>query len=255
MLDSTQRFSGRVSHYERYRPTYPRAVLDVLESQCGLSGSSVVADIGSGTGILARLFLDRGLRVYGVEPNGEMREAGERLLAGYAHFTSVEGRGEATGLADRCVDFVAVGQAFHWFDPKGSRVEFQRILKPGGWVVLVWNWRRGGSTPFLAALEELLTRLAPEYPLVRQKQLDLNHIRSFFEPDDFRTVTLGNEQVLDYGGLEGLMRSASYMPVQGHPNHEPFFTELRSIYDAHQVGDRVILEYDTVLYLGQLGFD
>ncbi|MBA2441884.1 MAG: class I SAM-dependent methyltransferase [Rubrobacter sp.] len=135
--DPTQRFSSRAGDYARYRPSYPQAVLGVLREECGLTGASVVADVGSGTGILSRLFLKNGNRVFGVEPNREMREAGERLLGGYASFTSVPGTAEATTLRNGSVDLVTAGQAFHWFQAEETRREFARVLRPGGWAVLI----------------------------------------------------------------------------------------------------------------------
>src|SRR5208282_2924056 len=118
----------------RYRPGYPPALLDLLREECGLHSDHVVGDIGSGTGFLSELFLKNGNRVYGVEPNAEMRAGGEEYLSSYANFTSVDGSAEATTLPASSVDFVAAGQAFHWFDPQAARREFLRILKPGGWV-------------------------------------------------------------------------------------------------------------------------
>lgn len=141
-MDPKQRFSSRVENYEKYRPSYPAAVIDTLRGECGLSSRSTIADIGSGTGLFSRLFLDFGCRVFGVEPNPDMRAAGERVLSAYPRFTSLDGSAEATGLAVGSVDFAAAGQAFHWFDPPRARDEFARILRPGGWVVLAWNERR-----------------------------------------------------------------------------------------------------------------
>jgi ubiquinone/menaquinone biosynthesis C-methylase UbiE len=141
MQDPTQRFSDRVENYVRYRPTYPQVVVETLAVECHLTTASIIADIGSGTGILTKLFLDNGNRVL-VEPNREMREAGERLLVDCAGFTSIAATAESTTLPDHSVDFVTAGQAFHWFDREKARAEFTRILKPGGWVVLVWNDRR-----------------------------------------------------------------------------------------------------------------
>jgi SAM-dependent methyltransferase len=134
----------------------PPEVLPFLEGECGLTDRWVVADIGSGTGILSELFLGNGNRVFGVEPNAEMRRAAERLLGGDARFTSVAGSAEATTLAEGSVDLVAAGQAFHWFDPEAARAEFLRVLKPGGWVALAWNARRRSGTPFLEDYERLL---------------------------------------------------------------------------------------------------
>jgi SAM-dependent methyltransferase len=142
LTDSTQRFSGRVENYARYRPGYPDEVLDLLRQRCGLTEDSEIADVGSGTGALARLFLENGNRVFGVEPNAEMRGAGERLLRRYGRFTSVAARAEDTTLTEGSVDLVTAGQAFHWFDPGPTRREFARILKSGGFVALIWNTRR-----------------------------------------------------------------------------------------------------------------
>ncbi len=151
--DSKERFSNRVEDYVRYRPGYPRAVLDLLREECGFAPESVVADIGSGTGILTQMLLENGNVVYGVEPNAEMRAAGESLLQRYARFRSVAGSAEATTLPDASVDFVFVGQAFHWFEPKAARAEFERVLKPRGWVAVIWNERKKDATAFLREYE------------------------------------------------------------------------------------------------------
>ena len=138
-MDPTQRFSSRVADYVKYRPSYPEAIIDLLTAECGLTPDSIVAGAGSGTGLLAELFLKAGQRVWGIEPNREMREAGEEFLRGYQRFVSIAASAEATTLPDRSVDFVTAGQSFHWFDRARVGVEFARILKPQGWLVLIWN--------------------------------------------------------------------------------------------------------------------
>src|SRR6266403_4234785 len=145
----TARFSDRVENYVRYRPGYPPEVLDLLRAECGLRPSHSVADVASGTGAFTRLLLENGNQVFAVEPNAGMREAGSRLLQSFAQLTSVAGAAEDTTLPSASVDFVTAAQAAHWFDRSRSRAEFVRILKPGGWCVLVWNERRTFATPFL----------------------------------------------------------------------------------------------------------
>ena len=168
--DSTQRFSSRVGNYVRYRPAYPSAVLDLLKNECGLNAASVIADIASGTGIFTRMLLENGNRVFGVEPNADMRKAGEEFLRGYSQFTSVAGTAEATTLADHSVDLVTAAQAAHWFDREQARREFIRICRPGGWTVLLWNERRTGSTPFLRDYEQLLLEYGTDYQEVRYER-------------------------------------------------------------------------------------
>ncbi|MFL6256517.1 MAG: class I SAM-dependent methyltransferase, partial [Pyrinomonadaceae bacterium] len=232
--DHTGRFSTRVADYVKYRPGYPTAVLRLLEAECGLESTSSVADVGSGTGILSELFLKNGNRVYGVEPNREMREAGERLLASYPDFVSVEGQAEATTLDNASVDFVTAGQAFHWFDPPHARREFMRILRQGGWVVLVWNDRRTGGTPFLEEYERLLLEYGTGYKEVSVKYAEESMLAALYGPSEMRTTTFDNEQVFDFDGLRGRLTSSSYTPEPGHPNFEPLMRELEALFRRHE---------------------
>lgn len=250
--DHTGRFSTRVADYVKYRPGYPPAVLRLLEEECGLDSTSIVADMGSGTGILSELFLRNGNRVYGVEPNREMREAGERLLASYPNFVSVEGQAEATTLDDASVDFVTAGQAFHWFDPPHARREFARILRPGGWVVLVWNDRRTGGTLFLEDYERLLLEYGTDYKEVSVKYAEESMLAALYGPSEVRTKTFDNEQVFDFDGLRGRLTSSSYAPQSGHPNFDPMMRELEALFRRHERDGRVVVSYDTKVFYGRL---
>src|SRR5271163_578401 len=200
--NATQRFSSRVDNYVRYRPGYPREVLNLLKKDCDLATESVIADIASGTGIFTRVLLENGNRVFGVEPNAEMRRAGEEFLRSYPGFTSVAGTAEATTLLDHGVDIVTAAQAAHWFDREKARREFIRILKPGGWCVLLWNERRTDSTPFLREYERLLLTYGTDYQEVRHERTTAE-IAGFFAPSPFGSRTLEMGQEVDYPGLEG----------------------------------------------------
>ena len=250
--DPTGRFSTRVADYVKYRPGYPRAVLGLLEEECGLNPTSVVADVGSGTGLLSELFLKNGNRVYGVEPNREMREAGERLLAAYANFVSLDGRAEETTLDDGSVDFVTAGQAFHWFDPARARREFMRILRPGGWVVLVWNDRRTTGTPFLEDYERLLLEYGTDYAAVSAKYMEESMLSTLFGAAGSRTASFDNEQVFDFDGLRGRLASSSYAPEPGHPDYDPMTRELVDLFRRHERDGRVVVTYDTKVFYGRL---
>lgn len=252
MTDPTQRFSGRVDNYVRYRPSYPRTVLDLLTSECGLTSASVVADIGSGTGILSRLFLENGNRVFGVEPNKKMRAAGERFLGDHPHFVSVAGTAEATTLDDAGVDIVTAGQAFHWFDVQRTRAEFGRILRPGGWVVVIWNARRRDATPFLAAYERLLREHGTDYEQVEHGRSAAAMVDEFFGSDGYDTETFDNAQTFDLDGLKGRLLSSSYVPGPGEPGSEAMLGEAEELFREHQTDGRVTIEYDTKVYYGRL---
>jgi SAM-dependent methyltransferase len=250
-MDATQRFSDRVENYVRYRPGYPADVVALLSDVAKLTRKSIVADIGSGTGISTKLILHNHNTVFAVEPNREMREAAERLLAEYPNFRSVDGAAEATTLTDKSVDLIIAGQAFHWFDRMKARQEFARILRPGGWVVLMWNSRRD-DTPFAQAYEALLTEYGTDYQQINHKNIDLPAIREFFAPAEVQVHRLPNEQVLDFDGLRGRILSCSYVPTENQPRYAPVLDAVQRLFDDFKQNGKVCIEYDTELYLGQL---
>ncbi len=249
--NATSRFSDRVENYVRYRPGYPPEILPVLSAKCGLTRDHILADIASGTGIWTRTLLENGNPVYAVEPNVDMRQAGERLLAGFPRFTSVAGTAEATTLPDAFVDFVTAAQAAHWFDRKQTRREFVRILKPEGWLVLLWNERLTDSTPFLRAYEQLLLDYGTDYADVRHERTT-DAVNEFFDPAPFEERTFPMRQEFDYAGLEGRLLSSSYAPGPGHPKHAPMLKELRRIFDVHASSGQVAFDYTTRVYFGRL---
>ena len=245
--DPTRRFSNRVADYVRYRPDYPAEAVAFIAWRCGLGAGSMVADIGSGTGILTRHLLDLGCTVVGVEPNREMREAAEGLLADTGDFGSAEGRAEETGLADAWADAVTAGQAFHWFDAAAARREFVRILRPRGWVALVWNVRRTDTTPFLRGYEALLRARVPDYLKSPQHHVDRQALADFFAPGGVETYTCRNEQRMDLPALRGRLLSSSYAPKEGQAGHEELMAELGDLFRVHEREGRVCLEYRSPL--------
>jgi SAM-dependent methyltransferase len=251
MLSSTERFSTRVEDYIKYRPGYPAAVLELLRARCGLEATSTVADIGSGTGILTELLLETGARVFAVEPNKEMREAAERLLSDYGGFRSVNGTAEATTLPQASVDLITASQAFHWFDVPKARRELARILRPGGWVVLIWNERPPDAGAFLDEYDSLLRRHAADYDRVTRMRADEAKIREFFGRRPHSAV-FANQQVFDFAGLKGRLMSSSYAPEPGHPEHEPMIAGLRALFERHNRAGEVVFPYRTLVYYDRL---
>jgi SAM-dependent methyltransferase len=252
--NATSRFSNRVENYVRYRPGYPSEVIEALKTECGLGPGHRIADTASGTGIWTRMLLENGNTVFGVEPNAEMREAGERLLAAFPKFTSVAGTAEATKLADHSVDFVTAAQAAHWFDRARARREFVRVLKPGGWLVLLWNERLTSATKFLRDYEHLLLTYGTDYEDVRHERTT-SAVNEFFDPAPFQVRVFEMRQEFDLAGVEGRLLSSSYAPGPDHPQHAPMLRELRRIFDACAVEGRVAFEYKTQLYFGRLGHE
>ena len=250
--EAPERFLGRVEYYRKYRPGYPDGLVEWLRELSALKPAHRVGDIGSGTGLLAELFLRRGYSVVGVEPNPEMRRTAETHLKRYPRFRSVGGRAEATTLGNRSVDLIVAGQAFHWFQIDRAREEFQRISDGSAFTVLVWNQRKTGSTGFLREYEELLLRHGTDYARVRHENIGQDQLQAFFGSQAFHRNILANSQVFDRVGLIGRSLSCSYVPLPGHPGHPSLMRALDRIFEEWQVEGRVTFEYDTLVYAGRL---
>lgn len=251
MKRPTERFSSRVDNYARYRPSYPAPAIELLRERCGLGPGAVVADLGSGTGILTELLLESGAEVFAVEPNDGMRGAAEAALGRFPRFRSVPGSAEATTLPPASVDLLVAGQAFHWFDPQRARVEALRVSRPGAWAALLWNERPPEATPFLADYEALLERYAPEYARISASRADLGTMRAFLGAA-MEAGTFTNQQVLDFAGLKGRLMSSSYAPEPGAPGHEPMIASLAEVFDRHERDGRIVMPYSTLVYFAQL---
>jgi len=246
LVDPKKRFSSRVENYIKYRPSYPLKIIDFLKEKNILAEDTVIADIGSGTGILTKLFLDNGNQVYGIEPNKDMREAAERHLQGYAKFSSLEGSAESTGLEEKCVELIIAGQAFHWFDVEQAKREFKRIIKPNGNVALIWNNRGKVGSDFNISYENFILKYGIDYREIRKNE---GNVDLFF---NYQKEIFYNFQELDFTRFKGRVLSSSYIPLSDNPIFPKMILELEDLFNKHQRNGIIRIEYDTEIYLGKL---
>ena len=251
MTDSTERFSNRVENYVKYRPGYPTEILQLFKDEMNLQEDSIITDIGSGTGISAKIFLENGNPVFGVEPNEGMRTAAENFLRDFPNFRSVNGTSEQTNLENDSVDFIVSAQAFHWFKPEPTRKEFKRILRDSGFVALIWNERQLDSTAFLRDYENFLREFATDYTEVRHENVTKEEIKNFFQTD-FKQKTFQMSQTFDYEGLEGRLLSSSYTPTTENSLFEPMIAELKRLFTKCQKDGKIHILYDTNIYYGHI---
>jgi ubiquinone/menaquinone biosynthesis C-methylase UbiE len=252
--DPTKRFSSRVPFYVRSRPGYPASLIEFFRSNLSLKPAHIVADIGSGTGILSQLFLQNGNTVYCVEPNAKMREAGHSQLSRHPNYREVDGTAEATTLADASIDFVTAGQAFHWFDPVKASTEFRRILKPGGWIALVWNERRAINTGFNAAYDRFIEEFTGDRKTAAVRGGSFGTepaIEVFFGKNGFNVRDFENFQELSWQGLLDRVYSSSYMPLPDDPINATMTPRLRELFEQFASEEIIRIEYQTRLYFGR----
>jgi SAM-dependent methyltransferase len=249
MKAPTERFSDRVENYAKYRPDYPAAMLQHLVKS--IPAPARVADIGAGTGILTAQLLEAGFEVFAIEPNRPMAKAAERELGLRPRFHGVPGTAEATTLESSSVDLITCAQSFHWFDREKTRSEFNRILRAGAPVAIIWNERLSEASDFQDEYEAILQRLAPEYPKVVHRQVTLAQIQAFFGSGQVQLFTFPHFQLLDKEAFLGRVLSSSFVPNVGQPGHIEVICAIAALFDRFQMNGRVKMEYETRLYWGR----
>jgi SAM-dependent methyltransferase len=254
-LPTAQRFTNRVPYYHLYRPRYPQTLTTLLSEKIGLMSHSVIADIGAGTGISCEPFLNYGCAVTAVEPNADMRAVSEQYYGQNPRFRAIDAAAERTTLPDSSVDVVVAGQAFHWFNYPAARAEFARILKPAGWVVLMWNDRMDGVEPFVDAFNAVLVEYDIEKGTTARVKDIINtdeDIADFYGAGGFVKHQIDHPISYTWEQVVGRALSASYAPLHDHPSHEPFMAALRAAFDTHQQDGLVWMHYITQVYCGQI---
>lgn len=248
----TERFTGRVESYRRYRPGYPAEAVEWLRREGELEDDAAVADIAAGTGLLTEKLLTAGFAVTAVEPNAEMRAACAELTAQYSGLRIVEGSAEATGLPDASVELITVAQAMHWFDLERTRKEFARVLRPGAGCAVIYNDRKLGGDAFHDGYERLLREFGSDYMAVKQQHMGRRRLAQFFAPAEMKTAAIANAQRLTLEGLEGRVFSSSYMPGPGQQRYDEVKTAVERLFAETEQGGVVTMEYECVAAWGEI---
>lgn len=252
-----ERFTGKANIYKKFRSSYPKELIDYLYSNIGFSKDSVIADIGSGTGIFSRLLLEKGSHVYCVEPNDDMRKVAENDLGGtdgFSNYISIKASAENSGLPEGSIDFVTSAQAFHWFDLGVFRSECRRILKDNGKVILVWNIRDYES--------ELIKKdyvLRKKY-CVNTKGLGIGKtdipadLCNFFLDKTYEEKTFRNDLVIDRETYIGMNLSRSYSPSEDkYPDkYQGLVKELGELFDEYNTNGLINFPQFTKSYIGKI---
>ncbi len=246
MKDSKERFSTAAELYHRYRPDYPRELIDWIVATGGLKKGDAVADVGCGTGISSRALAARGLNVTGVEPNDAMLAfaKGEKQ----PNLTYVKGSAEKTGLPDHAFAAATVAQAFHWFNVEPALKELGRVLKPGARCFAFWNMRT--ESPMNAEYEALLLKFSTEYKEVTARATEgtikgsrtEQEVKGSKQVRDWKDAEFPNKQVLDWDGFEGRVFSSSYVQ-HGVADPDGLKTALRAHFDRFSKKDKITIAY------------
>ena len=260
MSGNTERFRGRVAEYARYRSGYPAAeLLSFLREVCGLRPVWQVADVGSGTGMLAEVFLENGNGVMAVEPNGEMRAVCERLRARWPGLGVVDGTAESTGLGEGSVDLVAAGRAFHWFEPEGAAREFRRVLVPGGWVALVTSGPKRRDDQQGRELDGIQREFETRSGYVASRDARKGAMMAFLgelagaggaAPQQAEFVS---ERRVGWEAFAGLLKSLSCTPLEGEAGYPEMQRALKEFFERWSVDGALQVQEACSVSVGRVG--
>lgn len=245
---SKERFSKKAENYSKFRPSYPKEIIELLQMECGLNLQSVVADIGAGTGIFTNLIAGFCRQVFAVEPNDEMAD---KILQ-RENLTVVNATAENTTLNDGSVDIITAAQSFHWFDKAPAKKEFTRILKAGGYVVLIWNTRNRIS-PLEKAYEEICDNYRDGYLKENDKRNSDKDKFDFFEKETGKKFVFENSrQELSFEQMQGRLLSLSYMPLEHEDEFTKISEKLKTLFNLHSENGKVTLTMNTEVYIGKV---
>ena len=248
MESNIDKFTGKAENYEKFRPSYPIEILNSFYDY-NLNQNSIIADIGSGTGKLTKIFLENGNIVYAVEPNDDMRNMAISTLNEYKNFISIKGSAEITTLQNKIIDFVTVGQAFHWFNPLKALDEFKRILKNNGVLALVWNNGKTSSA-FMQEYENILDNIK-NHNNKNHRDISDETIEKYYSKD-YKKLTVENIHELNFNEILGRVLSSSCSPKENTKEYYETRNLLKEIFNKYKQNDKIIIEYETVIYIGRL---
>lgn len=250
-METTKKFDGRAMDYTISRPSYATELIDCLYAEYGVSTTSVIADIGSGTGKFAKLLIDRGSKVFCVEPNEDMRHVAENELCQYANFHSVHSDAENTTLPDNSVDHITTAQAFHWFDTDKFKRECSRIIKKNGKVFLVWNVRCAAD-PVNRMLFDIYSKYCPEFNGFNGGIKENDPKIKYFFDCSYDYISFDNPLYFDKEKFIGRSLSSSYSLKETDANYTDFVNELNSLFDKHAHNGIVSVGNKSVSYIGTI---
>jgi SAM-dependent methyltransferase len=224
-------FGRAAADYERGRPGYPPAAIDLLAEQLGLWPGSRIVDLAAGTGKLTRCLGERGWRLVAVEPVPGMRA---QLRAAVPDVQAVEGTAEHLPFRDESVDAVLVAQAFHWFEVEAAGAEIARVLVPAGGLGVIRNaWDR--SVAWVDDMQSLIARRRTDEPSQRnsrwQERLEQT---GRFSPLSEHVIP--HVVASDRESLLARVSSISFVAMLAPGDRAQLLIEVTEILDRHDVG-------------------
>lgn len=237
-MDNKIKFNGKAQFYNS-RPTYPKECIDYLINKFNLTSNCVIADIGAGTGILTKPFLDFGCSVYAIEPNDDMFAELSRNLSNYQNIKCLNTSAEETELSSFSCDAVVVGTAFHWFDKDKFHTECKRILKNSKYVAVL---RIANNTEADKRIDKIK----------HYTEQDLNEAKAFFGDGFLEHICFAYSQSFDEERYINHLLSSAAAPLPSDASFDEYVNKCRGVYRKHFENGIAELPFVVNCYIGRL---
>ncbi len=231
-------FSEKVKEYVSSRPSYSGPSVDFIIKKCDITPTSIIVDIGTGTGKLAKLFLQKNIDIIGCEPNEEMRQKAIIELNEFGeHFKCLATCAEETTLKENSVDLILVANTLHLLDRNKTIEEFKRILKPGGNIAILYNIRNVEQNELAAEYETLLLKYSTEYQKFSTQFINEQYIPGFFDKPVKHIFTSPNPHPLTQAQFIERFYSSAWLSKQGFTEQDRklFESEAKTIFRRCQL--------------------
>lgn len=241
-------FTDRAENYLKGRPEYPAEFIEYLYNELGISKNDSIADIGSGTGKMSKLFLEKGNKVFCVEPNIDMRSLSNELLNHYKHYVSIAKPAEDTGIKSNVVDYIVCGNSYDYFDRNLAKPEFKRILKKTGKVIVTYYGQQNEKVS--EEIEELNSKygLKQTYT-IPQKNRDFSDI---FTKDKFIEKIFEHKFSESYEDFIAGCLSSSHAPKPNTENYNLYCDGLKKIFNNNKTNEKLELTFRLKCLIGNV---
>ena len=248
-MGNTHRFDGKSKIYDAARPKYNEKLFDFFENTLDIHHGAVFADVGSGTGIFSEQLLNRGYRVFAIEPNSDMRKTAEEKLSKNPDFTSVNGEDGNMNLPDNIAECITAAQAFHWFDPTAFKKECRRVLNPNGKVIIIYN-SRDINAECTRALADLHNEYSPDFHGFSNGISD-EKCKSFFD-GKCSIFSADNSQTYTKTAYINRVLSSSYALKPEDSRYEEYLRKIGGLFDEFSVSGQLTVPVYTLAYAGEV---
>lgn len=249
-MDYKMIFTEKAKIYHESRQRYPDEMIDFLYNKLHINSQMLIADIGSGTGILSECFLKRGNQVIGVEPNDAMRQLSNLNLSYYDNFKSIKATAENTKICENSVDIVISGQAFHWFRQNLFKKECLRICRKTPLIIIVWNKKADSLIEKeRQSIRKSINNIQDYYQ--NSWDLRIKGVRHFFS-EEYNCIEFNNDIINDYDTFIKRSLSDSQAPNKGHEQYNLYIDKLNNFFMKYSKNGVITIKNKTIVFWGTI---